>query len=304
MARRRLTPVNLFGPAVGLMLLLAFLPMRWTSWVGWFRGPAMTIIAPISTPLAALSSWLRPGEGRRGVDDADASQLRAQLEFYKAEYLRAEQQVEQLRLVIEALQEGVAYGPAVRVRRLEASRVGADLGSGTITVARGSVHGVSVNSVAVAIQAPQHLVGPVTDVGPTVSTIHTITDRRLSPNLVETLLVPSGTLSPEALAIAPRCQFRPVGDGSLAGELGAEDAARIKPGDSAFLDDPSWPSSAQRLIVGRVVRSEDTERPLFKRVVIRPDFDPMRVRGVVLRIPSTDPAPAAEAPASTPEAPR
>lgn len=297
MPRRTLNPHSLLFLSTLALVLVAFLPAKWSRWTGWFRGPFQTVIAPISGPMTSLATWLRPGENRRGIDDVDAAQLRQDVEFYKSEYLRLDQQVEQLRQLIEALQSGVAYGSPLRLKRLEASRVGADLGAGTIDVSRGSTHGVTLGTVAVATTAPQHLVGLVSAVGPTVSTIHVMTDKRLSPNLIDCLVLPTGQVTPEALARAPRCQFRPAGDGSLSGELSTEDAVRIQRGDAAFLDDPSWPPGAQRLIVGRVVRAEDTDNPLFKRLVILPDLDLNRVRSVVLRIPS-DEAPAA--PGGTP----
>jgi cell shape-determining protein MreC len=291
MPRRTLNPHSLLFLTTLALVLVAVLPPKWSRWTGWFRGPFLTVIAPISGPMTSLSSWLRPGENRRGIDDADAAQLRQDVEFYKSEYLRLDQQIEQMRQLIEALQSGVAYGSPLRLKRLEASRVGADLGAGTIDVSRGSTHGVTLGTVAVATTAPQHLVGVVSAVGPTVSTIHVMTDRRLSPNLIDTLVLPTGQVTPEALARAPRCQFRPTGDGALTGELSAEDAARIQRGDAAFLDDPSWPPGAQRLIVGRVTRTEDADNPLFKRLVILPDLDLNRIRSVVLRIPTNDETP-------------
>lgn len=286
MARRSPQPSSLFPLVVAVLVATALLPMSLTSWVGWFRGPIMTMIAPVSGPLAALSNWLRPGESRPGAISVDEAELRTQLEFYKTEYFRAEQEITQLRQVIEALQGGVSYGSSLSTKRLEASLVATDLFAGTIDVSRGSVHGVILNSVAVAVQAPHHLIGVVTNVGPTVSSIHVLTDRRLSPNLIEALIVPGSMATAASIVEAPRIQCRPVGDGSFAGDIGTESAGKISVGDAVYLDDPSWPSTAQRLMIGRIARLDETERPLFRRVVIRPDFDLMRVRGVVLRIPA------------------
>jgi cell shape-determining protein MreC len=295
MPRRTLNPQSLLFVAAIAMAAGSFLPLRLTGWTGWLRGPLMTVIAPIASPMNALGTWLRPGESRRGEDDASTAELRQQAEYYKSELLRTEQQNEQLRRVIEGLQGGVAYGPPLRLMRVEAARIAADLGAGTIDVRRGSVHGVRLGTVGVATTAPQHLVGLVTDVGPTVSTIHVITDRKVSPGLIATLILPAGTVTAEALARAPRCQFRPTGDGSLAGEIGAEAAAGVQRGDAAYLDDPSWPPAAQRLIVGRVLRTENSENPLFKRLTIRPDLDLTRVPSVILRTAAED-APAGGAP--------
>lgn len=293
MPRRTLNPQSILVLATLGVLLTAVLPAKWSGWTNALRGPFKTVIAPVSGPINSFATWLRPGDSRRAVVDATSDQLNQQLELYKSENLRLEQQVEQMRQLVEALQSGVAYGQPLRLKRVEATRVGADLGAGTIDVSRGTIHGVALGTVAVPTTAPQHLIGVVTAVGPTVSTIHVITDKRIAPNLLDTLILPTGDAAPApgTLARAPRCQFHPVGDGSFSGEISAEDAARIQRGDAAFLDDPSWPPGAQRLIIGRVVRTDDTDNPLFKKLILLPDLDLLRVRHVVLRTPSDDPAP-------------
>lgn len=288
MRRRPATPRTFLLLVTLAMMAGALLPLKWTGWAGWFHGPLMTAIAPVSAPLSLLADWLRPGDGRRGVDDASVEQLMQERDAFKSEYLQSQDQITQLREVIRQLQNNVEYGSPLRLKRLEATRIATDLGAGTIQVSRGSVHGVTKGSIAVAAGA--QLVGIVTNVGPTVSTVHVITDRRLAPNLVEALVLPAGSVNAESLARAPRAQFRPTGDGAmpLVGEIGADDAAQIQPGDVAYLADDGWPPAARMLSLGRVVRIEETERPLFRRVIVRPDVEPLRVRGVVLRIPLAD----------------
>lgn len=285
MARRTVSPRSILTLAGALLLLTALLPMRFTAWVGWFREPLLTVVAPASGPLSALSSWLRPGRSLIPTDEsAELADLRLQRDYYRSAFMRIERENDELRDIVRALQQGVPFGAAAGVRRLEASRVGADLAAGTIEVARGRNHGVTLNTVAVAAGAPQHLIGRVTSTTPLVSTVHLITDERISPRFVEALLLPETGITEAALAEAPRCQFQPRGDGTLQGDLGALQAEHVARGDLAYLDDAHWPAGAQRLVVGRVVRIEDTDRPLFKRIVIRPDFDPARVRSVILRI--------------------
>jgi len=269
-----------------LLALAALLPSRLTGWIGWFRGPLMAVIAPISGPLTHVSGWVRPGESRRDESsDPEVSELRLLSEMYRTEFLRAEQENDRLRTIIEALQQGIGYGATERLRLLEATRVGSSAGGGTIDVAKGGTHGVTRRSVATAIGAPQHLVGFVTMVGSTVSTVQLVTDARLSPRWIEALLLKDAPIDAQVLAGAPRCQFRTVGDGTLVGELGAPDAAKVGKGDLAFVDDDHWPAAAQRLVLARVVRIEETDKPLFRRLVLRPDLDLARVRGVILRIP-------------------
>lgn len=288
MARRTLNPQTILFLAGAGLVLAAVLPLSWTGWLGWFRGPMMTLVAPVANPLAGLASWLRPGERLRPEGTPGDEELRTQMEFYKSEYLASQQRIEQMEQTIAALQGGVAFGSQPRVQRVEATRIGADPGSGTISVSRGSVHGVTLNSVAVATTAPHHLVGIVTNVGPGVSSVQVLTDQRLTPNFLDALVMPLGQIDQAAVAAAVRGQFRPAGDGTLAGDMGVDDAAKVQRGAPVYLDDAYWPSSAQRLMIGRVVRVEDTDKPLFKRVVLAPEFDLTRVRGVVLRIPSSE----------------
>ncbi len=289
MARRTLSPRAMMWIACVALIGAALIPMRFTWWLSWLHGPFQTVIAPISAPLAKVASWLRPGEGNRaGADDPAVEELRRQVEFYRSEYLLAEQRMEQMARVIEALQDGVPFAQGARLRRVEGTRIGSDLSAGTIEINRGRTHGVTLNTVAVAVAAPQHLVGIVTNIGPMTSSVHVLTDSRIIPSLIEALIVREGVTTPGEIARSPRCQFRPVGDGTLAGTLGIDEAARVQSGDAAFLDDPYWPGSAQRLVMGRVVRIEDTDKPLFRRVVIRPDLDLARVRAVVLRISADD----------------
>ncbi|MBL8746892.1 MAG: hypothetical protein JNK58_11115 [Phycisphaerae bacterium] len=292
MKRRTLNPQSLLVLATLGVFVTAVAPLKWSGWTNGLRGPFKTLIAPVSGPINTLATWLRPGESRRAAVDATTDQLTQQVEFFRSETLRLEQQVEQMKQLIEALQSGAAYGPPLRLKRVEATRVGADLGAGTIDVSRGTMDGVAVGSVAVPTSAPQHLIGVVSSVGPTVATVQVITNARVSPNLLTALILPAGSVAPDALARAPRCQFRPVGDGSLVGEISAEAAAVVQRGDAAFLDDASWPSGAQRLIIGRVARTEDSDNPLFKRLVVVPDLDLLRVRSVVLRTPTDEASPA------------
>lgn len=286
MARRTLnSPTILLLCGAGLFLS-AVLPLKWTSWLGWIRGPAMTVIAPIATPLAAIADWLRPGDRSGPGGGAGSDVMRVEIEQYKSQFLAAQQRIEQMEATITALQGGVAFGSQPPLTRLEAARIGTDPGSGTISVARGSAHGVTLNTVAVSTASPYHLVGIVTNVGPTVSAVQVITDARLSPAFLDALVFqPNVPIDQAAVAGAVRGQFRPVGNGTLAGEMGADDAARVQRDGPVYLDDSYWPSGAQRLMIGRVVTVEETDKPLFRRVVIRPEFDLTRVRSVVLRIP-------------------
>lgn len=286
MARSRINPRGVLFLTVVALTLLAFAPTTVTWWVAWFRGPLMAVVAPISGPLTHVSRWLRPGDTRRTLlDDPEINELRLLSEWNRTELLRAQRENERLRLVIESLQQGIGYGEAQRLRLLEATRVGSGADAGTIEVARGTLDGVTLQSVATALEAPQHLVGLVVLTGPTVSTVRLVTDPQLSPNWVEAIMLTEAPLDAGAVSQAPRCQFRPGKDGTLEGDLDVQKAERVSKGDLAYVDDDHWPDGAQGLVLARVVRIEETANPLFRRIVLRPDFDLARVRGVLLRIP-------------------
>jgi len=247
----------------------------------------MTIVAPVSGPAEALSTWLRPAAT---LDSPDASTPEGELlrsyEKLQLDYAVALERVVTLEALVRDLQEGVEFQPEIPVVKLEAARVGANIPGGTIDVARGTRDGVVEGSIAVARRSHQ-LVGIVTKVGPLVSTVHVITDKRVSPGLMVGVVMPGGPIaSPAALAGLPRIQLKPADDGTLvANQVGIGDAQRIAPGQRVRIMDESWPQAASMLVLGQVVRIEPTDEPLFKRVIVRPEVEPARVSAVILSIP-------------------
>jgi len=291
MARRRsISPQSLLVFACGVLMLTALVPSRLTGWGRALRGPATVIVAPIQRPMAMLESWLRePMSKRIRAETPEFRDLREQRDLLLTENQLLMQENEELHGVIRALQEGVGRGDRQRFRILEAKRIGSDPRAGTIDVARGSMDGVTINTVATAVTATHHLLGVVSSVSTKVSSIHLLTDERLTPGLMEAIIIPERITDLESIEDAPRIQLRPVGDGTLIADIGRDDAERVKPGDLAYLDDPHWPAAAQRLIIGRVrAMREEPDRPLFRTVIIEPDMDPSRVRAVILRTPSDE----------------
>lgn len=271
----------------GLLLLTSLLPLRLSGWVSALRDPVMVLVAPVSTPMASVQRWLRPGGSRTAItSEEEINQIRDERERFRALYLSTLQENDDLRMSVRALQAGMDAVDRAKLLFLEASNTGYSPRAGSIDISRGSAHGVRLGAAATARNAPQHLVGLVSSVGTAVSTVHLLTDTRLSPGLVEAIILSDELVEPDQVRNAPRVQFQPTGKGTLEGDVGIDSADRVNPGDLAFLDDPHWPLSAQRLILGRViqVRSEP-DRPLFRTVVIRPEIDPARVAGVILRIP-------------------
>lgn len=174
------------------------------------------------------------------------------------------------------------------VRVLEARRVGVEPGGGAIIVRRGSRDGVGRGAVAVAVDAPQNLVGLVTDVGPATSTIRLFTRPAGDRGLIAVALVPDGQVTAQAVAEAPRVQLEPSAKGTLTGEMAAERADQLALGALVLLADPHWPAEAQMLIVGRLSAIEPSLDPLWKRIEVRPELDLARLPGVILRMPTAE----------------
>lgn len=275
---------NLLVLTVLGLLVLSLAPIRYSGWVRGLRNPIDVAVRPISGPFAALSVWLRPGNRRGGASEED-QEVERQRDQFKWLYLRELDRVVELESLVRDLQGG-AWARPPGVRRIEAQRVGADIASGTIDVARGSGDGVRPGAVAVARRSEQ-LVGIATDIRPGVTTFRLLTHRApRSRLLVVGCVGADAPLTSAQLQDLPRCQFEPVGDGTLADtSVGAEAAARIAPGMIVRVVDDTWSDAARMLVLGRVARVEDSPNPLFKRVVIRPDTDIARVRSVIVQSP-------------------
>ena len=249
----------------------------------------MTLMAPASGPVTALSAWLRPASTTDRFEGASESELARQIRELEILLLRANQRIERLEDTILEYERGTAYPQSIPTRKLEATRVSANLPAGTFDVNRGRRQGVIGGTVAVARRSEQ-LVGIVTAAGPLVSTVHVLTDKRLEPNLMVGVVMPEqaaeAEMEADGFARLPRAQFRPTGEGTLlADAVGANEASRIHHGDLVRLDDETWPSAASMLILGRVSRIEPTDDPLFFRVYVTPLADLARLRSIILVIP-------------------
>jgi len=288
MARNAPNPRALLSATILVLVVLALAPTRFTRWVGWFRNPLMILVAPLSGPLAALSSRAHEAvdpetDDPRGL--VSREDLQRQLDEANQVSARALERVRELESLVTEYQRGVPPYRDPAVRKLEAARIGVNLSAGTIDVSRGSRDGVTVGSVAIARRS-QHLVGIVTSVGPRVSTVHLITDRRLDPPLMVGLVVSDDVWKEQTFTDAPRCQLKADADGTLVdGAVPAGAADRMQTGHLVVLSDPSWPSAAQYCILGRITRIEPTDSPHYRKVVVTPQVDVSRVRSVILNIP-------------------
>jgi cell shape-determining protein MreC len=152
-------------------------------------------------------------------------------------------------------------------------------GSGEVVLNRGASHGLQPGTVAVYNGV--HLLGRVTnDVTAVQSTLLPLTNK--SNRLIECRVIPHDQPDRRPGEL-PRVGLEPLADGTFTAQPNA--AETIAVGDTVRLDDTSWPTSAQKMIVGLVesVESNDLD-PLRKIIIVRPAFQVSQVTQVVLRI--------------------
>ena len=286
MANRPSSLRALLALSILALVVLAVAPSKYTGWVRALRNPLEVLLTPASQPFSMLSAWLRPG-GPAFHDATDLEKLRAEHEQYKYLWLRALDQMNEMRELARELKSG--FGD---VRRVPASRIAADPAEGTIEFGRGRSDGVALEDAVAVAQGSEQIVGPVLRVGPGSCTVRLITDsKRLTPKRISCAILPDDPRKLQAdLATFPRCELTPLDDGTFASYgLSAELAAKMKEGDEARVSDPAWPA-ARMLVVGRVIKITDGDLPVFKRIVVRPLIDIARVRSVWIQSPTAPPA--------------
>jgi cell shape-determining protein MreC len=281
MSRGRSGTIRPLPLALAVLVILALAPTRFTRWIGALRDPVNFVIQPVSHPLATLSRNLRPAE-TGPADDPRVAALEAQREDLAARLARARQRIDDLERLVAELQAGYAVAPELEIRAFAAPVTGSSTNASdtALRIGAGTAQGVQPLS-SVAVSGGFHLVGRVIEVGRASCLVLPITEERTG--WIEALVMVD---DPD---LAFRGQFRPAGDGSLAGDM--EQGARdIAPGQIVRLNDATWPAGAQQLQIGRVTEIERQPNGRL-RVTLRPEIDPRRVSEVVLRVPVTEGAP-------------
>jgi cell shape-determining protein MreC len=282
---RRLLPTTLV-----LLAVLTFTPIKYTAWAGWFGRLTQTIVAPISHTLAAVSRWLAPAT-LQALDPEEILTLRQETEARKAQLNHALEENNRLHALIRELQRGNALDPNLAVHQMYAPVFGSasDLSSGLLSVRAGRQQGVNESTVAMAMGL--QLLGRVTSVGELTCTVAPITSKASGPLIAKIVLDDFGA--------GLGCTLAAAGDGTLQGDV--EDrrnpatTTAIEPsvGQEVRLNDPSWPRSAQMLLIGKVEKVEPSpKQPLRKVVTVRPIVENLdRVSEVMLRMTLADASP-------------
>jgi cell shape-determining protein MreC len=278
-AARRAVPGVLLA-----LVVLSFLPARYSAWIGWFGELSLVVLTPVSHPMSMVSRWLAPAT-RGPAPPEEVARLEAEVEHWRSLFRREQRESEDLRRQIRELNLGLTLVPDAGVQQLIAPVVGdtADLSSGVVRIRAGSRQGVVENTV-VAVGG-MHLFGRVERVFRDTCEARPITDE--NAGAIHTVIIAGDEED------APRllCRLEPQEDGTLRGpveyERAPESATPVSAerGQTVYLDDDTWPKSSRMLIVGHV-RSVTKDPDFAQRqiVVVAPEMNLSRVSEVVLRL--------------------
>ena len=267
------------------LLVLSFTPAKWLGWTNWFTAQVNVAIVPIPPPFTIVVDTIVP---TRISDPAASEREQAvidELQRVQFELLQIRQENQRLKTQIDYYERGDAITPQLNVKQVTRPRI-ANLTGDLLLVRTGSIEGLSQGTVVVA-DAVQ-LLGRVARVDGRTSTVLPITAASAQPIMAAVLLNEDGSRQ-------ARCLLKPVGDGTLRGDVARpslDENTNIRVGQEVRLQDSQWPTNAQMLLVGHIERVERNEKqPLRPSIIVRPTVDDLRrVPEVILRIPITDEA--------------
>lgn len=246
------------------------------------------VLGPFAIAGNQLGQLLRPAPlGLEGPvnDPAYVLHLQQERDEFERLYVAEQAKVDSLQQQLAQAQMIASEQKHIPVRPLVA-RVGARSSSpqGTVTLSRGSNHGVYVGAVAAYNQA--HLLGQVIEVSRLQCVFQPLANKA-SP-LIDAIIVPRDQRE-IPISRAARVQLQPVGNGTLRGDV--DRATPVAPNDLVKLLDDTWPPAAQGMVVGRVesVEPKETE-PLRNTVIVRPQYHVSQVAYVTLKLEIEDSA--------------
>lgn len=311
--------------ALCLLVVLSLGAPRLAVWVEPMARLAETLVAPSQSVIRAL--FLPRAQRLIDTDPSPAVEgLEGQIQQLRTLLRRSEQRERELERLVEQLQQGRLLNPFAGVNQLDAPVIGlhANLSTSLLKVLAGTRAGVVRGAVAVFDGV--NVVGRVVDTDERLCRVLPVTDRQAGR--LRGVVLTAERLTPESDPLGRRVRagpgegqrlsviLEPNGRGVLTGSVEyppirpgetLEDRARreqvVEPGMLVRLSDPSWPRSAQMLVLGVIERAErlDNDR---RRVTVRPLAELERLSEVSLRLPVDAQADAPEQDAPLPGAPR
>lgn len=255
-------------PAI-LVACLAIAPPAWLGWAAEVGAVLWIPLNPIAHVAASAKGWLRPA--RPDLPPVEVEALLEERETLRALATRLRIELDLAEAELAAL-EGEPR-PTIPGASPIASTVLSAEPDGRMRINKGTRHGIAAGDPAVA--GGEILVGRIADPpGAAWSTIVPASHR--TEGMVRARLPrDDGLVGEETLVL-----LEPTGDGWRA----ETDEGFAREGASLRLDDPSWPASAQGLLLGRVSRIRRVDaRPLLVEISIDPAWDAGAIATVVVR---------------------
>lgn len=268
---------------IGLLLFVvvcAFLPARFQPFAKPMHRAVNTVVQPVSHLFSIVASSVRD-ETRTPPDIAERQQLYEELQLRYAAIRRLEDENQQLRRDLAALQQLSREFDrrTYQFRQAEVTGRSVESTASTITINAGTASGIAEGH---AVVSGASLLGQVIDAGARVSQVRLITAPR---SRVQAVVVPrmwAGPGSPRQAA--QLCQFEVVGPRRL--EAVVPEAYAIGLGDLARLKDDGWPVAAQGMVLGEVIAIEPIAEPVLrKRIVIETIVSVRYLRHVTVIVP-------------------
>lgn len=244
------------------------------------------VLGPFAIAGNHLAQMIRPAPlGLEGpVNDPEYIQhIQQERDEFERLYVAEQAKVDALQQQLQQLQMMASEQFHIPVRLLVARvAVRSSVPLGTVTLSRGSNHGVHEGAVA-AYNAVQ-LLGRVTEVSGLQSVLLPLANE--STGLLDAVVIPRDRRD-ISLSKAARVQLLPDGKGVLRGDV--DRATIVNEGDLVQLLDDNWPQSAQGMVVGRVESVEAKEsEPLRNTITVRPQYHVSQVAYVTLKIELED----------------
>ncbi|MEX2217503.1 MAG: rod shape-determining protein MreC [Phycisphaerales bacterium] len=273
--------------ALGVLVILSFLPSRWLGWTSFLGAITTRAVAPVSQPAHTLARWVSGAGGER--DDALMAQLERERDHFRFLYHQEQARSEDIRRTLEQIQQGKMVNDLPVVPLLRPVIGGASDGrGGQLLIRAGRSQGVEVNVVAAT--AGVQVAGKVVHVDARTCWVRLLThpDAGAITGVVMTADEKPGVV----------CQLFPTkAGGVLRGEVAyTPGRPPPMPGQTVRLDDPQWPKSSRMLVLGTItdIKTIASGRQV---VEVKPTAELDRLSEVVLRLnPALDDGAAASPP--------
>jgi hypothetical protein len=260
---------------IAIVIIVSF-SMFPASWLGWTSDLSDLVRVPV-TPLShvgmMIKSWVRPAiePSDLPTDEQERNELAVAerdhyRQLYHSQMLRATELADQLR-IIQSLPESALRNPLPPlVVSLDLTGVKPNDASGVVELklSRGVSDRILEGDVAIV---GRDIVGRISRVG--MTRVELLPSTHENSGFIKAGIVPAHPLEDSRPPLLAEILLQPTSDGFLTAEVPSN--RDVQENDVVVLDDPSWPISANGLVLGIVSGiSQLDEAPLRKIIVVTP----------------------------------